>query len=337
MFNFRCLVIILLAFICKLSLAGEMSSHKAKTCNNDTISLPCAHNSWGFGAKLLYLQPAFSEVTGERSYSLSNGAKASVGQGSVWDWGGMFEGSYHFNSGNDMNINWNHIGSSNTSSRSSDGTFLATQLGLSNTTGNVLISSTSLSVSPTWDAFNIEFGQLIDYGKNRTIRVHAGIDYSRIDLNTTLNINALNIPTGGGNDISLDRVYSSRISYNGLGPRVGADMSYAWGDGLGIYATGATSLLMGSGKYSSYDNVSFVTVSGANTIVVPTLEAKLGITYSFNLVGAMTLDTGWMWVNYFNPLSVVNPGITNAPGSNNFGLAGPYLGFKWLGDITKQS
>jgi hypothetical protein len=117
-------------------------------------------------------------------------------------------------------------------------------------------------------------------------------------------------------------------------------LNYDWGNGLGIYANGAGAVLVGSakGSYSS-DFVSGSTSStgfssNSQTVVAPELEAKLGLKYDYSMAqGDLTLDIGWMWVNYFNvqssQLSTGSDIVTS-----DFGLQGLFFGLKWLGDVA---
>ena len=68
-------------------------------------------------------------------------------------------------------------------------------------------------------------------------------------------------------------------------------------------------------------------------IVVPELEAKAGATYTYSMAsyGDISLDGGWMWINYFEPMTYGDDGEAH---SANFGLQGPYLGLKWVGNLA---
>ena len=68
-------------------------------------------------------------------------------------------------------------------------------------------------------------------------------------------------------------------------------------------------------------------------IVVPELEAKLGINYTYAIAqGDLTFDFAWLWINYFNVTQTDTYGYT--PTNSDFGLQGPIFGLKWLGNIA---
>jgi len=325
MLNLKKTAVAVLAFGSSAVFAGAMGP----VCSAVNVTVPCESTAWDFGGKALYLQPSYSSGVGlERTFTTSTGEGVAVGKNPQWSWGFMIEGSYHFNTGNDLNINWYHINKS--ASRSFDvataGTILS-GLGFAAGTGSV-------TVDPHWDAVNFEFGQHVDFGESKSIRFHGGAEYVRLTGNTTLVS-----PSAGvfvNNAIASVTSITTNPTYNGFGPRLGADMSYDWGNGLGIYANGAGAVLAGSSKFSNVFSTAAngsLTAAGSSTVVVPELEAKLGATYTYAMAqGDLTLDAGWMWINYFN---VLNSDVLSVANNNgDFGLQGPYIGLKWLGNVA---
>ena len=117
-------------------------------------------------------------------------------------------------------------------------------------------------------------------------------------------------------------------------------MSYAFGHGFSIYGNGAAAILAGSSKNTrTYSDTSGIVSrfnpalsSAKATVVAPELEAKLGINYTFMLAqGNLTLDAGYMLVNYFD---VQLSDKFARPGDNNFNVHGPYAGLKWVGSAV---
>lgn len=298
------------------------------------VTVPCEHTDWEFGAKALYLQPYLSNISGQRTFSTTVGNSVTAGQGTKWAWGGMIEGAYYFNTGNDVNLNWYHIKQLvKTNLRYDSKAFPANDMGLSDKNGSIVFSDISSKYNPLWDAVNLEFGQRVDYDKHRHIRLYAGATYTRIASNTVLNINGI-FTTPEGLSSAYVHSFSADVTYNGIGPRLGADLAYAWGNGLAIYANGGGALLVGASKYSNFENLTNLAINGSNTVAVPELEAKLGATYGFIMAqGNMNLDVGWMWINYLGALSIANTSILAGPSSSNFCLQGPFIGFKWMGNI----
>jgi len=321
MLNLKKTAVAVLALSSSAVFAGTMGP----VCSAVNVTVPCESTAWDFGARALYLQPAYSG--GDYSYAAVNNATGQYQDfNQSWAWGFFIEGSYHFNTGNDANLNWYHI--SKSASRNFTGDF--------NFFGAPDAETGTSYIDPKWDAVNLEFGQHVDFGENKNIRFHGGFQYARIA--NTVKLTGTN--SSGVHD-GLNFNYQSKPTYNGFGARVGADMGYDWGNGLGVYANGAAALLAGSTKISnSYtDNAgtAFPT-SASKTTIVPELEAKLGLKYGYAMAqGDLTLDVGWMWVNYFNATQAIQSnlgGATPQVTGGDFGLQGLYFGLNWLGNVA---
>ena len=324
------------AVVLALSSSAVFAGTMGPVCTAVNVTVPCESTAWDVGARALYLQPVYSG--GGYSYAAINDSDQFVDYNKNWGWGFMIEGSYHFETGSDANLNWYHFGKS--SSRNITGAPRAVGLGVIGTfTSN---ASGSFYTDPKWDAVNLEFGQHVDFGEKKDIRFHGGVQYARIANTTRLTGTTVVtgtalglVPINTSATASLER----KPTYNGFGPRVGADMGYEWGNGLGIYANGAMSLLAGSSKVSnSYsDNLgNVINQSASKTTIVPELEAKLGLKYDYAVAqGDLTLDVGWMWVNYFNATqTAIGQGFGVAAQEGDFGVQGLYFGLKWLGNVA---
>lgn len=304
MLNMKKTAIAVLALGSSAVFAGTMGP----VCAPGNVTVPCESTAWDFGITALYLQPTYS---GDFAYV---DATATVVDGvtnvlyrdldSDWNWGFKLEGSYHFGTGNDMNINWYHFSGDTTVA----GVFGA--------------DSAYVDLDAKWDAVNVEFGQHVDFGDMKNIRFHGGVQFARIEHD-------LDVMFGG---VLFDQVAETRFS--GFGPRAGVDMSYDFGNGLGIYANTAGALLVGTSKFveGGTPAVANLYVYGQRTAVVPELEAKLGAKYGYAMPsGNLSLDAGYMWVNYFNAQDYVDDFGTVA--QTDFAVNGPYIGLKWVGNV----
>ncbi len=319
MLNLKKTAIAVLALGSSAVFAGSMGP----VCSAVNVTVPCESTAWAVGAKALYLKPSVS--TGIYDPLLSSG----INNQPNYSWGFEVEGAYHFNTGNDININWYHLSRSKTSNYGV-GT-LNSFTGLDGITTTSTRQVGSFSTNPKWDDVNFEFGQHVDFGDNKAIRFHGGAQYVRlvndIDASYTSSVTRAGVATSYNQTTDFDR------TYNGFGPRVGADMSYDFGNGLGIYANGATGLLAGTRSFNnSYiDNRgNSIYTRASRTAVVPTMDAKLGLMYSYAMAqGDLTLDAGWMWVNYFNAHNDAASSTTS-----DFALQGLYFGLKWMGNVA---
>jgi len=318
MLNLKKTALAVLAFGSSAVFAGSMGP----VCSAVNVTVPCEATAWDFGAKALYLKPSVNVDSG---FSTNGNAPTNAPK---YNWGFEIEGSYHFNTGNDLNINWYHLSKSNSNSFGAQPAYAFNDPITGAFTSTV--EGGNSSTDPKWDAVNFEFGQHVDFGDNKAIRFHGGAQYARLANNTSLNAGEL--IHFGTTTTSYDFTSVVNKTYNGFGPRVGMDMSYDWGNGLGIYANGATAILAGTratnGTYTDSRHNS-IGGSSSDTVIVPALDAKLGATYTYAMAqGDLTLDAGWMWVNYFD---VHNDASSSA---SNFGLQGPFIGLKWLGNVA---
>lgn len=284
-------------------------------CTPGNVTVPCERTAWDFGVQALYLEPVYSGDFGYVGYQYDGSRYRFNEFNPDWGWGFKLEGSYHFNTGNDLNVNWYHM------NRDTNHTYSAYS--------ELLAASTTIysRFEPKWDAVNVEFGQHVDFGEFKDIRFHAGVQYARIEQEARVGVNFFGPSLQARNE----------LTYNGFGPRVGADMTYNFGNGFAVYGNGATAILIGDSKFT--DNVSglfgLVPGTGTKRTMVPELEAKLGAKYTYAMAqGDLTLDAGYMWVNYFNAnhAGVGFSGVALVREAD-FGIHGPYVGLKWVGNV----
>ena len=343
MLNLKKTAVAVLALGSSAVFAGSMGP----VCAPGNVTVPCASTAWDFGAQALYLKPSYSGLGYIGSTYTTNAADTSVTSEQYnrtpynWGWGFKIEGSYHFNTGNDLNLNWYHLDhTSNKNFSWVTGSFA----GHSNIDTTVPATTLSASAQTRWDAVNLEFGQHAHFGEWKNIRFHGGVQYAYIKDSLDADFNGMVVPAQLG---AID----NSLKFSGFGPRIGADYWYNWGNGFAMYANGASALLVGSQSFDTTHVittgdvppvVTSLTKSGSMTAIVPELEAKLGVTYTYAMAqGDLSLDLGWMWVNYFNALQADGgfPGGSGGPTEgtytqSNFAVQGPFIGLKWVGNVA---
>lgn len=315
--------------LCALSIkmvqAGTMGLVKP-LCSPDNVTVSCPFNAWDLGISALYLQPNTNSALLNPILNAGNDKFHSVD--SSWDWGFLLEGSYHFNTGNDLNLNWLHFNGNHASS---------VTVFYTNSLTPTVSQTTNLRFDTYFDAINLELAQTSYFGKKTNIRFYGGGQYVNAKIKRADDEFELTTfdPT---NFLFQESVAHTR--FQGAGPRVGVNMSHDLQYGFSVFAQSATALLLGerkaklSGANISGPNVSPFSAHAKGIHIVPELEAKLGASYQwYARSGQFSLMAGWMWQHYLD-MFLLPPGGRANPittvSQHDFSLDGPFIKGKWV-------
>lgn len=319
---------------CNLAFSGTIGPN----CKAVDVSLPCEGMAWDLGARGLYMKASTPTGYGQNTI-VQNTSSLTTGVNPAWGMGFQLESAYHYSTGNDFNVNWYHYragGQINT--LASPVTISHSSLIFPNTT-SLTTQDSQTSVSPAWDQVNMEFAHHFDFGEHKFARLHAGANFSRV-------ANAgyqYTYQTDAGATF-YQKTINFNSDFNGFGPRVGLDLNYEWNNGLGVYGTGALSLLAGSAK-SSHTIRNWLPINGVvnadgylfalhQSKVIPELDAKLGAMYTYVMPqGDLSVDIGWMWAYYTNTLFRGEKFLESRAQIDGFGIQGLYFGLKWVNNV----
>ncbi|KTD17055.1 Lpg1974 family pore-forming outer membrane protein [Legionella jordanis] len=292
-------------------------------CISDSLTVPCPNPQWDVGISALYLKPYSPLLQPYVFYPREYKAIKSE-----QDWGFLLEGSYHFNTGNDININWLHFDTDYSDSRFR----VFEDVDIPTT-----FRRTDLVFDNHFNAVNVEFAQTSSIGRHSDFRYFAGLQYVYADVLRTVHDYER---TGDPGPLFEFRGTTLDSSYQGVGPRLGIDMTRKLPASFSLFAKGAAALLVGKGKAKlsgellSSLQTQFLTTANQRYRMVPELEASLGASYDFNLFnGQMSLMAGWLVQHYIDIFMLV-PGETinteNKLSSHPYTLSGPFIKGKWL-------
>lgn len=299
-------------------------------CDGGSLTVPCKNQGFGFGAQALYLTANLPNLA---YYGSSSDGTARMRheyflkKGFSYGFGFEVEGFYHFGRGKDLNLNWYHY------NHNSQQTIPDTNDTIS-VYDTLFTGTVTTQLKPKWDAVNLEFGQRIDIQTWGNVRFHGGLQYANLTMH--------NITTGTGVFLNYGQSRTNYSSYEGIGPRAGADLSFDLRRDITLYLNGAAAILSGQNSFEreaitylapGSDNYHDINSGSANEIGTE-VEYKLGASYTHPLAkGSLQLNAGWMLVNYYSVIIIADSFHNGRTKESNFAVQGAFAGLKWTGEL----
>jgi hypothetical protein len=322
--------LVLMSFLCLSypAFAGHPSDAVVGPTGVNLIA-PDSVGLWSVGLEALYMQPTNTEFKYTQS---SNGSSPVITRrnqnvNNEYDWGGTIDLTYMFpGSSRDVKLAYTHL-------NMQDSDYSTEPVG-----GNLVNPFNAQTYDNAYgksqydyDAIDLVFGQWFTIGERISLHPVAGLRYASVDIKNNGNYTF--------NTSSAYAIGKSTSDWDGIGPRVGIDGVVHVGSGVSFVGTLGSSLILGrvnSKLYSTTFNSATVVSTGFNvkndegTHVIPELDARLGInyTYSFNPATALGVELGYQTVNYFDVRDQDRhdpTGLNTISNSEDFGYHGPYL------------
>ncbi|WP_367606781.1 Lpg1974 family pore-forming outer membrane protein [Legionella sp. W05-934-2] len=307
-------------------------------CEANNVTVPCQATKWDFGFRALYLRPSYNSDYAyaflESLFQYRPPTYYEVKPDR--DFAFQLEGSYHFNTGNDLTVNWIHF---DDTTHFNTYNLLTSEPAL----GNPIVANKPV-LKNELDQANAVLGQYVDVSERKKFRFFAGLQAVKIENNITLIQQVVGYPAS---------VYTTRkqSKFSGVGPTAGIGFANQLFNNFQLTSLGQASILLGNCETKASINdprplqlVEVTQLKASKDTVVPALEIKVGGSYMFSFInGMMSIDAGYQWMTYFKAV----PGlVTNYPLVGS-GLQGPkrytvsnqsydgvYAGFHWVSGIV---
>ena len=322
--------------------AGAFAALPAAT-DPTVVNVPQLPGGFVVGATGFYLQPTnsngdldFATVNNVNNSGTSFSSKLhNVDPGYDWGWG-INVGYIFPNTGNDVNLSYFQLDTSDTAklhdANLNPDTIFPVILPING------VNSFSAKAEYDLDQVDLTAGQYIDVGCRLTLHPFAGLRWAQLERKLTENATVTNTSfssqpgefgvTQTTHTNAVAASLTEKSDFEGIGPIVGLDASYYVGMGFGVVGHFDSALLIGStdSSVSLGANISNTTAftsfapgatiithhsafggnfsASSTTRVVPVLDAKLGVDYTYVFNNSansdLTLEAGWMVSNYFN-------------------------------------
>lgn len=301
-----------------------------------------ADKGYFIGIDALYLQPRNGDLDFAYASSQTGNllAQSTINLNPDYSWGFNLFGGVAFADNNEIRLAWQRLHTKDTKS-----TYFASEPRW--ISGNTW-PSVNGRVTFDYDEVSGVFAHTHIVSDKWRVRYGAGVNYAKINSDLTVD---------GLQERQDENVWYGRTGYsdfNGVGPRIEANIFYDLTQHVTLFADGNTALLIGNRGVSLDSTDSGHTYTFADRhVTVPKLGLRLGLNYTnkMGLIGGegsmtlFTLEAGWQAETYIDAIErplllgpVGGEGDTVSPRSSvlsqtsNFSNQGPFLGIKVSSD-----
>jgi len=348
------LILLSLGLVSASAYAGAVAE-PMPVSNDINVTAPDQSGMWSFGATAVFMQPSnksfnYADVNtvglNGTQFSSTTDNK-SVDEGYGWWFGADVTYAFPGN-GRDVTLAYEGLHTNTTNNASAGDTSV-----LSSTFSGLSYLTAEGETKTNYDAGDLVFGQKLDVGSRIRLHPFMGVRYAHIntqdsgaygdgaDSSAVFGTDvATGLPTVFPTSTSSSESAKLENTFNGIGPRFGSDAQVNLGQGFSIRGRLGLSALIGSRSVDASGLVSYYDVNDAvvgsitgkdnsesETRVVPEIDGRLGLNYTYNFDSNMALgmEAGWQATNYFNVVAdSFNSDTQHYDGNSNFALQGPY-------------
>lgn len=291
-----------------------------------------ADKGYFIGIDALYLQPRNGDLDFAYASSQTGNvlAQSTINLNPDYSWGFNLFGGVTFTENNEIRLAWQRLHTKDTNS-----TYYESQ-------PRWILSdwpSVNGRVTFDYDEVSAVFAHTHIVSDKWRVRYGAGVNYAKI--NSDLAVDGLQ----ERQDQNVWYGRTGHSDFNGVGPRIEANIFYDLTQHVTLFADGNTALLIGNRGVSLDSTDSDFTYTFADRhVTVPKLGLRLGLNYTnkMGLIGGegsmtlFTLEAGWQAETYIDAIErpVLGPvgGESDAASvfsqTSNFSNQGPFLGIK---------
>jgi hypothetical protein len=326
--------------------AGTIDTTPMPVSNDINVTAPYQTGMWSFGATAVLMQPTNKAFTYADSTSANidgnqvnfGSSHQTIDQGYHWWFGADITYAFPGN-GRDMTLAYEGLHGNDTDSTSANDSLVTS------TFSGLPYVNAEGKTETSYDAGDLTFGQKLDVGSRIRLHPFMGLRYARINTIDTGNYNSGDdlVSFPGFEDVSYAGESKLENTFTGIGPRFGSDAQINLGQGFSVRGRLGLSALIGSNKVVNNGNFTIFNDAGdvdttfaasnkndSQTRVVPELDGRLGLNYTYDFDSSMALgvEAGWQATNYFNVTSDQYQTFPFAgqhyESTSNFGIQGPY-------------
>lgn len=163
---------------------------------------------------------------------------------------------------------------------------------------NQRAASASAEANLDYDLVDLDVAYNLRPSKNLNIKFFTGLQIANLDQAMAIRYDGQDFSPNGGTVNSVN-------DFNGIGPKLGAEMRLMLGSGFSVYGRGGASLLFGNAKFRYQETFGSETVADLNfdrKQTLPTVNFAVGVDWTGQLskTAKLSIGAGYEYQHWFN-------------------------------------